>query len=136
MSTASVKIALETALKAGIGSMQVGWENAEFEPPTDGSAFVMANMLPANPENPTMGDAFHREIGLFQVTLSYPLGSGAGKTFAKAEVVRALFPRGTTFTAGGVTTTIARTPAIGPGMKQGDRYVLPVRIPYFANVFT
>lgn len=134
MSLKNIKIALETAVKAGLGTFPLSWENVNYLPPIDGSAYASVFLLPATPENPTMGDAFYREIGLLQINLSYPIDGGAGRAFTKAEDIRTLFHRGYTFTSSGVTVCIAATPAVGPGMTQSERYVLPVRIKWFANI--
>lgn len=135
MSIQNVKIALETALKTAFPTEKINWENVAFNPPADGSMYMVVNLLPATPENPTMGDGFFREVGLMQITLSYPIDGGSGKAYAKAEEIRALFPRGSTCANGGITTMIARTPTIGPGSVQKDRFILPIRIQYFSNVF-
>lgn len=134
MSIAAVKIALEKQVKAISGTMSTGWENTSYSPPVDGSAYQLIHLLPATPDNPTFGTKFYREVGLMQITLSYPLDGGAGKAYAKAEAIRAGFTRGDSFTQAGVTVIIAATPTVGPGMNQADRYVLPVRIRYFANI--
>jgi hypothetical protein len=51
----------------------------------------------------------------------------------RAELIRTTFKRGNAFTASGVTTTIEKTPEIGPAMLDDDRYVLPVRVRFYAN---
>ena len=134
MSIAALKIALESAIKTNLGTFPIAWENMSFIPPTDGGAFASVFILPATPANPTFGSSFHREVGLIQVTLNYPIDGGSGKVYVKAETVRDSFKRGTTFTSGGITVHVQGTPAIGPGIVQGNRYTLPIRINYFANV--
>jgi len=141
MSASAIKIALEQGLKAGIALwsdanrfVRIGYENTFFTPPTDGSEYLTTALLLAAPENPTMGDAFYREVGVFQVNVSYPINGGAGKAYARATQVRDIFKRGNSFQAGGITVIAARTPQIVSGLAQGDRYVIPVRVPFFANV--
>lgn len=135
MSIQKIKIALETEVKTLSTGITIGWENVKFTPPVDGSPYMLVYMLPATPENPTMGDGFYREIGLMQLTLSYPVNGGSGKAYAKAQEIRELFKRGSSYSSGGYTVTIARTPTIGPGVVQGERFVLPIRVQYFSNVF-
>lgn len=143
MSTASIKIALEKALKAsippldpetGLSGFPIAFENVNYTPPANGDAYASVWLLPGEPENPTFGDDFRREIGYIQVTLNYPINGGAGRAYNTAEGIRDAFPRGSSFTACDVTVHIARTPAIGPGSIADDRYLLPVRIRYFANI--
>lgn len=135
MSLASIKIALESAVKSAFPTMPIGWENVSYSPPVDGSMWFAVNVIPATPENPTLGDAFHREVGFMQIMISSPIDGGSGKSYSKAELIRDAFPRGTSFTSGGYTVTIAKTASIGPGSRQQDRFMLPVRIYWFANIF-
>lgn len=136
-SLARIKTALEARLKAMAGLLPTRWENTAFTPPAD-SPYQEVHLLPAEPENPSiLGVAWsemYRESGFMQVTLVYPAEGGAGSALAKAEAIRDWFPRGSSFTYGGVTAIVGRTPRIGPAMQQDERYVLPVSIPYFANI--
>lgn len=134
MSLAAVRSALETALDGIAPALPTAWENAGFEPPDDGAPYQSVNLLPNRPENPTLGDGFHRLRGILQVTLAYKLGTGAKAAQARAELIQATFPRGASFTASGVTTTIEATPAIAPPMIDADRYCVPVRIRWYANI--
>ena len=129
------KAALEARVVAIASPLPTRWENVVFVPPTDGSAFQHVDIISAPPDNPTLGDGFYRELGLMQVTLSYPLGNGSGACYAKAEAIRAWFPRGLTLTSGGITVHIQRTPAIGPKLPSTDRFVLPVTVRWCADVF-
>ena len=127
-----IKSALETRLKAMPNGLATAWENVSFDPPAE--AYQRADMLPAAPENPTLGDGFYRERGLFQITLFYPLDGGGGVVYAMAEAVRSWFPRGLSLVSGGVTVRIPSTGAIGPHFRENDRFALPVRIRYFADI--
>ena len=133
MSLKQIKAALETRLKAMPNSLATAWENVSFNPPAD--PYQRADLLPGAPENPTLGDAFYREVGIFQVTLFYPLDGGGGVVYAMAEAVRDWFPRGLTLTSGGISLTISGTAEISPKYRDNDRFVLPIRIRYFAHIF-
>ena len=137
-SLARVKAALETRLKAMTSLLPTAWENTAFTPPADNGPYQVVHLLPAEPENPSIlgvaGSEMYRERGLMQVTLVYPAKGGAGSALAKAEAIRDWFPRGSSFTYSSVTVVIPRTPSISPAMVQDERYVLPVSIPYFANI--
>lgn len=135
MSLLAIKAALETRLKAIASPLATHWENAPFTPP-DKNAWQQVSFLPVAPENPTFGDSFHRLRGIMQVTLYYPLGGGAGTVIAKAESIKAWFPRGSSHVANGVTTTIERTPEIGVARIVNDRYAVPVSIRYYANILS
>lgn len=133
MSLSAIRAALETQLSAITPALPTAWENAPFEPPA-GAPYQRVNLIPAPPENPTFGDGFRRERGMLQVTLAYPLGSGPAQAAARSELIRQAFPRGASLTAGGIVTTIEKTPEIGPGLIEGDRYAVPVRVRFFANI--
>lgn len=136
MSQLKIRQALERALFGNggmIAEAQTRIENRPFSPTPD-VAYQRVDLIPAEPENPTFGDGFHREVGTFQILLMYPADVGAGAAQAQAELVRDLFHRGATFERDGLTVVVSRTPSIGPGYQDGNRYALPVRIRYYANV--
>jgi hypothetical protein len=133
MSLALVKQALETRLAAQVGALATQWENTAFTP-VPGTPYQRVNFIPAEPANPTLASNHWREQGEMQVTLFYPINAGSGAALQAAEGIRAWFPRASTFTAGGVTVTVPTTPAIGPGFYDADRYVLPVRVRYRADI--
>ncbi len=155
MSLVAVRRALETALDGISPALATAWENLKFTP-TPGTPYQRVNLLAAPPLNPEMG-GFVQERGFMQVALAYPLEGGPGAALARAETIRATFKRGTSFTAPAnepdgvtldldfttetysawepfiVTTTVANTPEIAPALFEDDRYVVPVRVPFYAN---
>jgi hypothetical protein len=134
MSISSVRIALESKLSAMTPTISYAWENVPFTPVT-GVPYAAAYLLPATPANPTMGDGYYREQGIFQVTLMYPLQEGPKTAADRAELIRAAFKRGTTLTSGTVSVIIERTPEIGQGRVDGDRWALPVKIRWYAGIY-
>ena len=135
MSVAKIRRALEAQLNGMAPAIALAWENAPYTP-VAGTPYARIFLLPTEPENPTFGagDTFRRERGLFQISLFYPLQVGPADAAARAELIRTSFPRGASFTSGGVTVIIERTPEVAPALYEPDRYVLPVRIRYFANI--
>ena len=133
MSLLSIKAALEVRLKAISSPLATAWENSPFDAPS-GKPYQAVHFMPTPPENPTMGDSFRRERGIMQVTLYYPQSGGAGTAVSKAVALQEWFPRGSTYVANGITTTIERTPEIGGGRIVGDRFAVPVSIRYYANI--
>ena len=134
MSISSVRIALETKLATITPALSTAYENVPFTPVT-GTAYQRAYLMPATPANPTMGDGYYREQGIFQITLMYPLQAGPKTAADRAELIRAAFKRGTTLTSGTVSVIIERTPEIGQGRVDGDRWMIPIRVRFFASVF-
>lgn len=133
MSIVSVRAALETKLNGMTPALQTVWENIPYIP-VAGTPYQQAWLLPASPENPTLGDNFYREQGIFQISLMYPLQGGTATAAARAELIRTTFKRGTSMVSGSVTVRIDRTPEISPGRVDGDRFSIPVKIRWFAGI--
>jgi Bacteriophage related domain of unknown function len=131
MSLVSIRAALETALLAMTPAIATAPENTPYTP-TVGVPYQRIYLLAAEPLNPEMG-THTTERGFLQVSLAYPLNTGPAAATARAELIRDTFYRGRSFVSGGVTTIIEKTPEIAPAMIEADRYVLPVRIRFFAN---
>jgi len=114
-------------------ALSTAWENVAFTP-VAGTPYQAAFLMCAAPDNPTLGDGFYRALGIFQVSLFYPLQAGAGTAEAKAELIRTTFKRGTSMVLGSVTVRVERTPDIGQGRVDGDRWHVPVKIRWFAGI--
>lgn len=132
MSVVKIRAALETALNAMSPAVSTAWENMAFTP-VAGTAYQRVNLLLATPENIEFG-RHHREVGYMQVTLMYPLQVGTATVAARAELLRTTFYRGASFTASGVTVVIDQTPEVSPGSVEGDRYAVPVKVRFYANI--
>ena len=135
MSVIAIRAALEAALKAITPAIDTGWENAPFTP-TTGTPYQLVYLMPASPENPTMGTGHYRFIGIFQINLFYPTQTGSGTAAARAELIKAAFARGNSFTKSGVTVKILYTPEIGQGRADDDRWMIPVKIRFSADIFS
>ena len=134
MSLTHIRAALESRLGTVTPVISTAYENVAFVPVMD-APYQRAHLLPAMPQNPTMGRSFHRDIGMFQVMLCYPLQTGAGAAEAQAELIRTAFSRGTTLTHGDVTVCIDRTPQITALPNEDERFIVVVRIQYRADIF-
>ena len=132
MSIQSVRIALETALNAMTPALASTWQNMPYTPVT-GTPYQKVFILTAEPGNTEYG-AHYQERGIFQVTLMYPLMTGSAAAEARGELLRTTFARGNSFVSGSVTVTIERTPHIGQGMVDEDRWAVPVKMRFFANI--
>lgn len=132
MSIVKIRAALETALNGMSPALATAWENAAYVP-TAGTAYQQANMLFATPSNREFGNRY-QELGYMQVKLMYPLQVGTSAIAARAELIRTTFKRGNTFANGGVTVMIPETPEIAPGGVEGDRYAVPVKIRFVAQI--
>lgn len=130
--------AIQQALEAHLAAMTPGlvtaYENVAFTPTTN-VPYQKANLLPASPDNSTQGGGHYRELGIFQVSLYYPVGTASGNAKARAELIRTHFKRGTTLVKSGIKTIITHTPTIHPALPDDDRYVVPVSIRFQADIF-
>lgn len=133
MSQTAISNALETRLNAIASPIATAWENVEFTP-VGGVPYQKVDILFAEPENPTFGANFNRQRGFMQVQLRYPLNTGRQAALARAEAIKNWFPRGLSLSDSGVTAIVEKTPEISKGGVVEDRYVVNVRIRFFANL--
>jgi hypothetical protein len=135
MSLPLIRAALEQHLAAMTPALSTAYENVQFSS-TGGVPYQRVNLMTARPDNSTMGALLYRELGIFQVSLCYPLNSGPAAAEARAQLIRVQFKRGTTLTNGAITVNVTETPAISNAMVDTDRYVIPVSIPWQSYVMT
>jgi hypothetical protein len=138
MSTQASRAGLTTwllAMSGGLGSGNTEFENLDYSP-IEGQPYQRVALLPAKPLNQTIGSSNNiaQERGLFQIDLYYPLNKGPGDADAQAALIAARFKRGLSVTANQVTTIVDQTPEVRPGRREEDRWVVSIRVSYFANV--
>jgi hypothetical protein len=124
--------ALETRLAALVGALPTQWQNLPYVPVAQ-TAYQQVALLLADPINPEIG-RMYQENGYMQITLRYPLNTGPGAADAMAQSIRDWFYYGLPLAANGLTVTINKTPTISPSFVDGDRYCIPVKVRFFANV--
>lgn len=134
MSIQKIRAALETRLGTLTPALSTAYENTAFTPVAN-TPYQRVTLLPATPDNEVLGCDYYREIGIFQVSLYYPVNGGPAAAQARAQLLRTHFKRSTTLTNGGVNTVIAATPAVATAFIEGDRYVIPISIRYRAEIF-
>jgi len=133
MSNLLVRRALEKRLETITPPLATSWENIDFKP-VSGVPYQEVKLLFAEPDNPVFGDNFHIEQGYMQVSLRYPIQKGNADIGARAELIRSAFKRGNSLVEGVVTVMIDRTPSIGVGFPDGDRYQVPVKIRWYSHI--
>lgn len=109
-------------------------ENVDFVPPAPDVPYQRVDLLMNTPDNPVIGSGYQM-LGVLQVSLFFPRNGGSGGAVARAGQIRDWFPRGLSLTESAFTVTIERTPEIGSGLPDEDRYMVPVRIRWFASQF-
>jgi hypothetical protein len=123
-----------TSMPLGLGSSKTAFENVTYAPKV-GEAYQRTVLAPITPENPTLGDGYFREVGFYQVVLSYPKGEGAGRISDMAELVQDYFKRGTTLVEGSDKIIVDRTPQISPIYINDNRAEITIRIRYYSEQF-
>jgi hypothetical protein len=136
MSIPNIRNALEDAMASLMPAIDIVHENSERYEPQPGVPYCETYLMLAEPSNPTMGEAFHQEMGILQVNLQYPPLVGTLECALRAEAIRALFKRGAAFTDGGVTVQIDRTAEVGAGDQEEGRWKQIVRIRWHADIFS
>ena len=122
------------ALPDGLGSANTAYENVSFTPvPTQ--PYQLSRLVPLSVENPTLGDNYHREVGFYQVVLSYPKGKGVGALSTMADKVKDYFKRGTTLVEATDKIVVDRTPEISSVYINDTRAEITIRIRYYSDQF-
>ena len=137
MSQKNIRLAFEKkliAMPSGLGASKTAFENVTFTP-TVGTAYQRSVLAPTTPENPTLGDGYFREVGFYQVVLSYPKGTGVGNITTMAELVQDYFKRGTTLVEGSDKIIIDRSIKLSPVYINDNRADITIRIRYYSEQF-
>lgn len=133
MSLLAVRAALETALAAMAPSLATAWENSSFSPVV-GTPYQHVHLLMARPARVEASGTWSRAQGYLQIDLKYPLNAGPAPAAARAKLIQDTFPDASTFTASGVTTHIEGEAEVMPGRTEADRYVVTVKVYFYANI--
>ncbi len=131
MALIKIKKAFERKMLT-LAPLATSYEGDDYQPIL-GVPYQRLLLMPQDPLNPTLGDSYRREVGSFMVFLNYPKNNSIGAK-VRAELIQETFYRGMTLLEDGLEVIIQRTPAISQGYIAGDRYIVPIRIQYFANV--
>lgn len=134
MSVVKIRIALETALAAMTPAISISYENAAFQS-TTGVPYQSPFLMVATPDNSVIGNGYYREQGIFQITLAYPIQQGTSPSISRAVLIQQTFARGNVFANGGVNVRIMKTAEIGQGVIDDDRWRVPVKIRWTAEIF-
>jgi hypothetical protein len=136
MSELLVRQALDKHLAGMTGALaNTIYENETREAPADAAMpYQKCFLLPAQPDNSVVGAGEYCAMGVFQVSLMYPLGNGPGDAATQAELLRSRFKRGTTITEGGLNVQVTHTPQIARGFEDAGRWHVPVSVRWQAWV--
>jgi hypothetical protein len=122
----STKRAVERRLNTLIPSLPIAYENISFVPPT--GMYLRTQFTIQNPDDPVYGTGYYREQITFQVFVCEELNKGTVNAQTKAEAIRTLFTKGTSFTEDDYRIHVLRTPQIAGSIVTSDRLVIPILI--------
>ena len=136
MSNKIIRAALEAKLntwaKAQVPPIPIAWQNATFTPPTQ-ARYLRAFLLSGETQDPAVSCDIHVYIGIFQVSICIPEGSGATGAESVVDSLIAEFPQGLIVPKPGMNVMILKTPYAAPAMNEPGLYVVPVSIRYRAT---
>lgn len=133
MNDINIRRALEKTLAALTPALSTAFENAKFTPVV-GTPYQRVNLLRASPSDLEMSRTLTELSGIFQVTLFYPTLTGTKDIEERAELVKALFKPPMSIVESGTVVNIFKTAKIAPGYIDEDRFIIPISIPWTAQV--
>jgi hypothetical protein len=134
MSLTAIRAALEQAVESITPSIATAWENVEYRP-IEGVPYQRVYIIYADPNNQEYGKNY-QEIGMLSINLYYPSKTGANALEQRIELIRQKFARGATFTSGGISVVMNRTPAVGPSFSEDGRYMRNISARFYVNITT
>jgi hypothetical protein len=132
--TINIRNALVDALASITPVIDIVHQNEAYSPQPD-DPYCEVYLLPANPANPTMGNGFYREQGILQINLQYPPRVGTLDCETRAGLIRSLFKRGASFSDGGVTVLIDKTPEMADGSEESGRWKQIIKVRWYADIY-
>jgi hypothetical protein len=135
MSDALVRAAFETRLlawaNAQVPAIPVAFENAAFTPPS--GRYARAYLLPAPTACETWGGEHRRRMGIFQVSLCMPIGTGPGAAALLTASLDAAFPIALPMTQGTLKVFLLSPMSPAPAIQESDHFIVPVSCTYRAD---
>lgn len=122
------------SMVGGISKKHTAFENVSYTP-SPSTPYQMSRLVPLPVENPTLGDGYNREVGFYQIVLSYPRGKGLGEMVEVADNLKRHFKRGTTLVVDNDKIIIDRTPEIAPTYINDNRTEMIIRVRYYCEQF-
>lgn len=129
MAEKQIREAFEAHLRA-LDNFPSVWENRPAVQGFDANkAHQKSFMIPASNKSIGLQEKTTLHRGIFQVSLCYPTGIGAGAVEERAAALQLHFAAGTVLTAGGVKVRVKGKPSVGAPISTSP-YVVPVSIGY------
>lgn len=123
-----IHAALDTRLNALTGGTPIAWENTGYTP-VKGTAFIRPTLLSA-PSSLMDLDDLQLNIGIYQIDLFYPLGTGAGTMLAKADAIYDHFKADLTLVSNSVTVYIKEISRGSPALREESWFTTNIEISF------
>lgn len=127
----NIRKALQTRLLGVVASSSVEWENSNFTAPALNVPYYKANLLRGGSENLAIDTMDSDRVGIFQVTLLFPVDVGTLTLETKADEIIAHFV-GQTLVETDVKVKILNQPYFNLLPSTADRFIGAISIPYEA----
>ena len=127
-----IRQALETYADTLAPKLPTAYENVNFSPPV--GPYQAYFVLFAEPDDAGYKDSDYFQRGIFTIVLLYPTNQGPGNADARAKLFRQHFKRGTTIALPKYSVVVERTPEITGGNIEDNRFVVRVRVRWYAQV--
>ena len=132
MSNQTIRALFETRLKAWADAhtpaLPIAFENVQFTPPT--GLYLAAYLLPADTSSQDLEGALRNRLGVFQVNIVAPAGTGPGPGQAIAAELDALFPVNLRLTNAGFFVQTTSPTRERSAVSSEDRHMVPVDLTY------
>jgi len=128
---AKIKGVLFDRLAGGV-TLPVAWPNKAFTPPTTGK-FLRADFIPGRVDRICIGsDERHRQLGIMQVSVMWPLSKGTDEPTDMAGAIRGLFPVDLVLTDADIRVRVIERPALAGPIIEEQRLMIPVTVEWEA----
>lgn len=124
-----IRQALESAVSSVTPAISTRYENVAFTP-TVGVPYQELYLLPSINAHLNIDNADFESLGVFQINLRYPSGTGAKNATDRAELYVSAFKVGSKFVKDDIEVISTSTPRLTILGVDGDRYTVAVSITY------
>lgn len=127
------KKAAERKLSTLSPALPTAYEGIKFIPPA--GMYLRTQFSIQRPDDPVIGDKYYRERISLQVFVVDILNTGTANAYAKADEIRTLFEKGSTFQEQGTNIYVLSTPQITGAAVASDRLIVPVIVELVVEVY-
>ncbi|WP_010486933.1 phage tail terminator-like protein [Pseudomonas sp. S9] len=117
---------------ARVPSIRVAYQDVEFTP-ASGEIYLRCFVLPSSTGSEDLEGVHKIYVGVWQVNIVTPSGSGMGAAESLAAELQALFPNNLPLTSGSFTVSVRTPLSIAQGLPDGLNTITPTSLTYRAD---